>query len=364
VHRSQLDIAVSDPIRDRLDILLSGKIGPPPNDQAQIDMLSADGDQRFNSKIPPGFADIDKDKNPHEAIFYHDGLCYHRKFGDLILWKQLLNHAKENNVKSVLFITSDRKEDWWWREKGKTIGPRPELVREISRVANVELFWLYSSDQFLEGARHFANAEVSQESLSQLKDVVRVKFASLVDDELRTHLRDSIATHLRDSNARASDNPDLSPSPAPDPAWAERAVHRWLRGRFDVVYLPGGFPDFLVETPNGVHGYEVKYISNIARVLLSTSAVNAMIRGCLDVNEGRLSQLSLVLVSDKQKFIEDLWPELKEKIDDRLDRLLALYPISEIICGFIDEYGDFTMMTQRSGVRPKRADKSDRFDES
>jgi hypothetical protein len=85
---------------------------------------------------------------------------------------QLLEHAKDASLKSVLLITADRKEDWWWREQGKTIGAHPELVSEIRRYSAVELFWMYSSVQFLEHANTYMEANVSIQAVKELRQVV------------------------------------------------------------------------------------------------------------------------------------------------------------------------------------------------
>jgi hypothetical protein len=142
VHKSQLDIGHSDPVRERLDVILAGKVGPAPVSEEDLTVLIEAGDARYENKIPPGYSDANKEKNPAEASFFHDGLKYDRKFGDLILWRQIIDYAKKHNKKSVMLVTSDRKEDWWWREKGMTVGPRPELVREIKKKAEVDLFWI------------------------------------------------------------------------------------------------------------------------------------------------------------------------------------------------------------------------------
>lgn len=130
-HTAQLDISAKDPIRDRLDAILSGRVGASPKKQEDADLLVEDGERRFSEKIPPGFADSDKDKNPNDATYIHNQIKYERKFGDYIFWRQIINYTKDNDIKNLILVTGDKKEDWWWREQGKTIGPHPELIREI-----------------------------------------------------------------------------------------------------------------------------------------------------------------------------------------------------------------------------------------
>lgn len=329
VHRAQLDIAVSDPIRDNLDSLLAGRLGSPPSDQAELDSLTEDGERRYDNKIPPGFADKDKDKNPNEASYHHDGLLYQRKFGDLILWRQMMRHVFKNKHKVVLFVTADRKEDWWWREQGKTVGPRPELIREMKKIAGVELFWMYSSSQFLENAKRFTQAKISESSVTELEEVSRFK------NRLQLTRFDS-----RLSASEGRNPPNIIQF---NYASAEAAVQTWLVRMFGGVEHNRGFPDFLVATDAGSHGFEVKFARSVSQMLLSPGVINAMLRGYLEVNEGRLSRFSLILIAD-QDDITKIWQnERSGWVSTRLNSLLDRYPIHEIFVGFIDEEDDFVI---------------------
>lgn len=171
VHESQVDIRPQDIVREKLDSLLDGKVGKGFDNQKQLDEYINDGDARYLDKIPPGYEDSVKDKNPNEAFFHFDGVKYPRKFGDLILWKQLIEHVKSESIKHVIFVTGDRKEDWWWKEQGKTIGPRSELVREISTKAGVEVFWMYELGNFLEQAKNYTSAKISNNTLTEVDNV-------------------------------------------------------------------------------------------------------------------------------------------------------------------------------------------------
>ena len=53
-------------------------------------------------------------------------------YGDLILWFQIIDYAKEKKC-PIIFVTNDVKEDWWQQEKDdKTKDtPRHELLYEF-----------------------------------------------------------------------------------------------------------------------------------------------------------------------------------------------------------------------------------------
>jgi hypothetical protein len=165
----QLSISTTDPVRDQINSIFAGRVGAPPAAQAEADALMADGEQRYANKIPPGYMDQGKEKKPDRKTIWFDGISYQRKFGDLIIWNQVLAYAREKKAKVVLLVTGDTKEDWWWEEYGKTLGPRHELVREARMAAGIDLFWAYNFAQFLENARKYLAADVSQETIVEVK---------------------------------------------------------------------------------------------------------------------------------------------------------------------------------------------------
>lgn len=72
-----------------LNSLYDGKIGEPL-DNARIQQIYALGDDRYKSKVPPGFEDAKK--------------SIPDKFGDLIFWFQILDQAKTRS-KPIILVT-------------------------------------------------------------------------------------------------------------------------------------------------------------------------------------------------------------------------------------------------------------------
>lgn len=150
----------SDDIRDKLVVILDGKVG----DKYSIEKLKEiikEGEVRYANLDAPGFEDVVKHKGSN--IFDH--VC--KRYGDLIIWKQVLEKAKAEE-KSVIMVTEDQKDDWWSRVGGKTIGPLPELVEEFNLVTGQE-FYLYSYYGFLS----LANSYLGQDTSSAVIDEVR-----------------------------------------------------------------------------------------------------------------------------------------------------------------------------------------------
>jgi hypothetical protein len=163
----QLTAGGDDPIRERLDAVLKN-IGEPYA-QAELDKLYAEGERRYKLNTPPGYED-----SKNEEAYDYEGRTYRRKYGDLIVWRQTLDWAKANGIKCLIFVTDDRKRDWWLKDEaasGQKVGPRPELTAEIKQFAGVELFHLYEPSAFLTYARVTLKASVSDASIEEVKEV-------------------------------------------------------------------------------------------------------------------------------------------------------------------------------------------------
>ena len=103
----------------------------------EITQITQEGKHRYEFKIPPGYEDL-KEKVGTQI------------FGDLIIWKQILEYAKETQ-KPIILICNDIKEDWCYKADGtekRIKSPREELIKEIFDIAKVE-FWMYNLPQFL-----------------------------------------------------------------------------------------------------------------------------------------------------------------------------------------------------------------------
>lgn len=155
IEKQHPDFNSDDPILNRIVALFNGKVGPEYSPD-RLKEIFDEGKIRYDSKIPPGFAD--KDKKTERGVY-----------GDLIIWYQIIDHAKQSQ-KPIIFVTNDDKEDWWWILKGKTFGPKPELVQEIGKKAGV-LFHMYNSDRFLQLAQEYLHEKVDQSAIAEIRDI-------------------------------------------------------------------------------------------------------------------------------------------------------------------------------------------------
>lgn len=159
----------------KLTELLDDRVGErwPPE---RLVSLKKEGEDRYARKVPPGYKDAKK---------AGDG----DKFGDLIIWRDMIDKAKAER-RSIIFISDDVKEDWWWLHRGRKLGPRPELVEEF-RAGSGQDFHIYEFMNFLRvaGDRH-----------PEIKETVEVVAQSLRDDERARRRRRNAdeAASLRD----------------------------------------------------------------------------------------------------------------------------------------------------------------------
>lgn len=170
------ELVATDPIRTELDKILEGRVGvQDPDDVAERRQKEAI--ERLEGQVPPGFRDVAKKDNIEAAT------------GDVLLWLQLVEHSTDVQ-KPVILITDERGEDWWWKSKGRTLGPRPELVAEMRSRADI-LFCLYSPDEFLR--RSIERFGVHVEDLDAAADETRE-----VSDWVRSHRDSQMAAKIAD----------------------------------------------------------------------------------------------------------------------------------------------------------------------
>ncbi len=233
--RHQTGVSSHDTLRDTIDLLLHERVGPPYTEQTELDQIYKRGKERYDLKLPPGYADAADKKGSHTF----GGLRLERLYGDLIVWEQLIKEAIARTLKRVIVVTDDRKEDWWWivdSNGPKTIGPRPELAQELRQRAGVELFYMYSSEGFLKYAKDHLGTDVKDQSIEQVRAI--------------------------SESARSAANPGFHNSRI------EKIVSEWLGAIFSPqkVQFTGTFPDIVVDTGEGVkQGFEVKHVRDLAQ---------------------------------------------------------------------------------------------------
>ncbi len=214
-HSLGLDEALrDDPVRAALDDLLAGRVADPPDEPVRKERVET-AKKRLQARTPPGYADADKD--PEQAA------------GDYLLWAELLEQAPRFDG-PLLLVTNDQKEDWFLRVSGKTVGPRPELVREM-RERTPHAYHQHTLRRFLQLASEILETPVAA---STIEKVTRPALSSSEVEALST-LEEVLDSALRDAGWRDS-----------SPGHAEGGLHlvdyRYLRNR--LAHDPGLYRRF------------------------------------------------------------------------------------------------------------------------
>lgn len=133
---------LEEDLASEIATIFDGKIGECYT-QEQLNEKLKDAATRYERKIPPGYKDSEKIE-----VTYYNGIEFEQKYGDLIVWNQILDRANVDEINKVVFVTDDNKEDWWYSLERKTIGPRAELKNEMRRVAKAD-FYMLNANGFL-----------------------------------------------------------------------------------------------------------------------------------------------------------------------------------------------------------------------
>lgn len=164
--KNKESISNHDFIRESIDSIINDNIGCVPT-QERINEIDKDGEIRYANKIPPGFRDVNK-----KDISYFADIKFQNKYGDLYLWKEIIDKSKSGHIKNVIFISDDNKEDWWFTHSGKTHGPLESLKTEICINADIKNFKLINQLTFLhEAKKYLTDVEVSEASLKEVEEL-------------------------------------------------------------------------------------------------------------------------------------------------------------------------------------------------
>lgn len=151
------DFTSKDIVLDTITRLYDNKTGEDVP-LKELDKIYTEGEMRYAHKVPPGYADAkDKTKLDRRA-----------KFGDLILWKQVLRQSKESK-RDIIFVTNDQKEDWYANYKGNHT-PRKELIQEFFEFTGNNIL-IYKSSLFLKYAKQNKELTISQKTINEVEKV-------------------------------------------------------------------------------------------------------------------------------------------------------------------------------------------------
>lgn len=150
-------------------------------DQEWIDDVEKEGESRFEEQIPPGYNDVEKN-----GIRKYNGITYQRKFGDLIIWKDILKKSSDTSYNDkVIFITNDgesaKKNDLIYKTSNMKVGPSIYLMNELNLLSNKKLYIL-SNTKFVSMINELSSEEIDRiESDKEKKYIVTIPEWKLED---------------------------------------------------------------------------------------------------------------------------------------------------------------------------------------
>jgi hypothetical protein len=166
----------NDPVSKMYHEVLVGRV---LNDEGlDIEEISKDLENRNTLKIPPGYKDQSKEQN---------------QAGDLLIWHEILNVAKEKE-QHVIFVSGDEKVDWWHQSGKNPLYPRFELVDEFREKTSGKSFHIVSLSKLLElfeTDSTVVNSIKTSEEEAKLRDLEIIKRRKLEKNDLLQELEQS-----------------------------------------------------------------------------------------------------------------------------------------------------------------------------
>lgn len=187
INSDQISINSHDHVRDRLDnIFKEDRLGVCLfKDESDLNTFNKDAEKRFSNQLPPGYAD---EKEKGEDFFMFQNYKYFNKFGDLIVFKEIIKHAKDNELENIVFISEEKKEDW--REcfhttnQKKVLGIRHELKDELYRETKVKNIFIFNQEQFVSYTNKFLATNLDQDSINRMNKTIERVNSRIINKNL------------------------------------------------------------------------------------------------------------------------------------------------------------------------------------
>ncbi|WP_129633638.1 PIN-like domain-containing protein [Candidatus Oscillochloris fontis] len=150
---------VRDEILKEIGVLFENKVGEGFI-ETQLEEIYNEGKARHDKKVPPGYIDAKEKASSNDN---------YRIYGDLIIWKEMIERAKTTDS-SIIFVSDDKKEDWWLESHGRKISPQPQLIQEFQS-STQKVFYIYTIERFIEFAGKFLASNISTEVIQEVRDI-------------------------------------------------------------------------------------------------------------------------------------------------------------------------------------------------
>ena len=159
---SKESLEVDTKIHDIFD----GKVGNPFKEN-ELELIYEEGKKRYEHSVPPGYMDLKEKEN---EVKLYGNLPVKQAFGDLIIWKEILNYTSASQLDSTLFITDDLKQDWYLETKQSELMARPELGQEFHETTGKQSFAIINSELLIQIAQQVFNLGIDQSDVENIQE--------------------------------------------------------------------------------------------------------------------------------------------------------------------------------------------------
>lgn len=149
----------ADSILPKIAALFGDRIAAPPSARDVRRRVEWATQFRYPNQIPPGFLDIGKAEKGTDLL----------AAGDLLIWEELVEHARElPKPRRVIFVSGDVKGDWYQpASAANRERPWPALLDEFRGRAGTDLLIVQTQD-FFEGVREHLDAEIAESTVDEI----------------------------------------------------------------------------------------------------------------------------------------------------------------------------------------------------
>lgn len=259
------DYAKKDVIWEKLEQLYEGKVG---NDYPleKLIFIYEEGAQRYKYKVPPGYGDLKRkeERGPRHV------------YGDLILWKMVIDYSKEKNV-DVVLVTEEKKEDWYVKKRV----PRKDLAKEFYDESGGHKVLICDQEEFLYLTDKYLGTGVGDEAIKEIKEVAKEERKR----EERINQRRVQSSALAEAWSKKLDSSIVTSALTGSDLWRRGLLSEQYAKMAEQTYIPlssmiaeSGYAisplSTLYDPKTGVHGREMSLEDYL---IPNTSDANSMI---------------------------------------------------------------------------------------
>ena len=146
----------ADPVRTAIEKMFTDptQVGTKP-DSTRLAELKKQATERYKTKTPPGYEDASGSNKKEDPS------------GDYLIWRELLDRAAATDS-AILFVTDDKKPDWYELDKRNIRGPRPELRVEMAEISG-QPYHQTTLQGFLWLAQKYLSLSVDEDTVNQVE---------------------------------------------------------------------------------------------------------------------------------------------------------------------------------------------------